>query len=275
MKNNSFLSFFIGLILILNLLMNDLNAQAIDSLSQITILKSWNENNPYGESHTKWLEKNGFSTHEYNWGGLNINRELEESKKERTATVLWGGLSGFILYLAMDDDVLSVQRNKWGMSVVPALIALSKSISAKKRVKRAESLRLNYKPVSVGSIIRLVEANEIFIGERSLKDQEIRWLKKNYFDVDNYSWNDEKINFYANKALDNRISRRANVGAGILTLVGSLYLNGMAAVIDGGASSVNKIYLIPAGFFMISMILDGSSKKNLRIANRLKSIRNN
>jgi hypothetical protein len=66
-----------------------LSAQAIDSLNQETILKSWNVNNPYIKSQTRWLDKNGFNTKQYSWDNISINNHLERSLKVRSAGFEW------------------------------------------------------------------------------------------------------------------------------------------------------------------------------------------
>lgn len=247
-----------------NFFLNSSTAQSNVSLSQVTILKQWNAKNLYSKYQTKWLEKNGFRTKEYNWSVLGVNLELEEGLKKREASIIWGVTSVILIPTVILYGAIS------------AGLVISKSIKAKKAVLKAEILRLNYKSTFDKSLLEPKVNNEIVVNQRALKASETKWLIENNFDITDYSWQDREINMHLKKALNNRRSGRSFSGLGIAALIGSLYGNVVAASINHGDTKKAKaLYLLPAVVFSISLTLKASSKQNLGMARKLKKVRSN
>ena len=258
------LAILVTIILLLNIEPNQLNAQSIDSLKLENFLNY--RANPYNSSRTKWLKKNGFNMDEYDWNNPNINLILDNALRKKTGARLWGvaALSKAMIFRKDGGFLLT-------LAGVSGLIALSKNAKAKQAIKKAEVLRS--KILLNDSIPKYLVP---FIPTRteltnSLQKSDLRWLRRNAFEPNNYHRDNEEINLYLNKSLKQKGTKQATNLMGITLTVLGLAQYYVSLRSNQSESNGRTMFIVSGGFFMTSIILNGASIRNLRIAKRLKA----
>jgi hypothetical protein len=251
---------------------SQLCAQSIESLKQDSILNDkvkTNPFNPYNSSRTKWLKKNGFKVEEYNWNDQIVNLELKRAFRKRMGSRIWGvaAFSKVIIFRKGGGFILTLT----GLS---GLVALSKNVKANQAIKNAEVLRSSFLLSAA-----IPKYNKPFsLSKTELKDSlqksDLMLLNRNGFDTRNYQWENEKINLYLNRSIAQNSAKNASNIMGITTMVIGLagyFANAAAGHRGKGDDFSTSFFVVSSGFFMTSIILNGASLKNLRIAKRLKA----
>jgi hypothetical protein len=260
-----FLTILVTITLLLNLEPNQLIAQSIDSLKQENSLNY--KANPYNSSRTKWLKSNGFKTEEYNWNNPNINLILDKALKKKTGARIWGAaaLSKAVIFRKDGGFLLT-------LAGVSGLIALSKNGKAKQAIKTAEVLRSKFilSDTIPKYLVPLTLTSTKTELANSLQNSDLRWLRRNSFEPNNYHRDNEEINLYLNKSLKQKGTQQATNLMGITQTVLGLAQYYVSLRSNQSESKSRNMFIVSGGFFMTSIILNGASIRNLRIAKRLK-----
>lgn len=260
----------------------DLKAQSIDSLNQETILKSWNANNPYSKTQTRWLEKKGFQTTEYSWDNIGINSHIDKVFKMRETGVGYGLVS--LLSVVLMTKTSHDKRNLIiPVSTITGIIALERYQAANLKIKKTEGFRKSLynknKPLEIltNSENKLIFSKLPVLPSPYSSSQDF-WLSRNYFSETEYNWQDPEINEKIEKGFELRKEANLLALSPIGFVLGYLaYLN-IRDYYTGNwkkenASQPNqKIIYASIGIpLIVSLIVSGQAKKKIREAEYLRS----
>ena len=108
----------------------------------------------------------------------------------------------------------------------------------------------------------------------------MKWLNRNDFATDDYNWDNEEINLYLNKSLDQKKIAKGITGLGVGSMVIGTMIYYVSLLIDdkqkskNGESAANKYFIASGAFFTTAVVLRSASLRNLKIAKKLKRLNN-